>query len=308
MRLIPHIQNNQHKLTSPQWTKRAKDKNMKKTTEPKILLRRLAAFAIVAVGFVGFKMAQGDPVSAKQEAAPTATPAPMIASKPAAIVIPAATAAVNPDRTKPTEEDKVKAREIARTIAREEMIRVAEDVNALKAMERRAKHGTGLTIEEVASSYADSEYPDNADLRTWFCNYVPPVVKRIMMTTRSIVEKHGASGVRHYFMILKDHPEDLKAWAFEAHHGSAKSLKDPLANEEAFDYRRYTWVLSYARGRDEEYKNVSQTKWLADVKSSCADDAAEAYPKNKIKRDEFAKKLFNAVHATLKERGLIKES
>ena len=50
---------------------------MKKTNDPKILLRRFAAFAIVAVGFVGFKLAQDEPVSVKQqEVATAATPVP----------------------------------------------------------------------------------------------------------------------------------------------------------------------------------------------------------------------------------------
>lgn len=65
---------------------------MEKTTDPKILLRRLAAFALVAVGFVGFKLAQGEPVSAKQKEVATVVaahepePAPIAVATPAPIV------------------------------------------------------------------------------------------------------------------------------------------------------------------------------------------------------------------------------
>ena len=212
-------------------------------------------------------------------------------------------ATANAGRTNPTQEDKAKAREIARQIARGRMIRVAEDVDVAKAMERRSKYGNGLTIEEETAAYAD-EYP--AGLQEWFCAYVPPVVKRIMIATSGIAEKYGADGVRRFFMMLKDYPEDLKAWAFEAHHGASGALKDPLANEEAFDYLRNKWVVSYPRGREEEYKNTSQSKWLADVKASCTDDAEEAYPNNKTKRIECAEKLYKAVYNTLEKRGLVK--
>jgi hypothetical protein len=219
--------------------------------------------------------------------------------------LPAPTAAATADagRTNPTEEDKAKAREIARQIARGRMIRIAEDVDVAKAMERRSKYGNGLTIEEQTAAYAD-EYP--AGLQEWFCTYVPPVVKRIMIATSGIAEKHGADGVRRFFMVLKDYPEDLKAWAFEAHHGAAGALKDPLANEEAFDYLVNKWVVSYTRGHEEEYKTKSQSQWLADVKASCTDDAAEAYPKNKTKHIECAEKLYKAVYNTLEKRGLVK--
>jgi hypothetical protein len=222
---------------------------------------------------------------------------------PQASAVPTVAAMADASRTKPTAEDKAKAQEIARQIARGRMIRIAEDIDVAKAMERRSKYGTGLTIEEETAAYAD-EYP--AGLQEWFHTYVPPVVKRIMIATRGIAEKYGADGVRRFFMILKDYPGDLKAWAFEAHHGAVGAYKDPLANEEAFDYLVNKWVVSYTRGHEEEYKTKSQSEWLADVKASCTDDAAEAYPKNKTKHIECAEKLYKAVYNTLEKRGLVK--
>jgi hypothetical protein len=238
---------------------------------------------------------------------PSATLGP-VAVKPTATPATIATATPDPMRTKPTEEDKAKAREIARQIARGRMVKVAEDVDVRKAMERSSKHGTGATIEEETAAFAESDYPDNEALREWFCDYVPPVVKRIMIATRGVAEKHGANGVRHYFMILKDHPEDLKAWAFEAHHGALGALEDPLANSEAFDYLAYKWLNSYIGGRENEYKNKSQAEWLADLKESCFSDAEEAYPKNPAKRKELGDKLYKAVYDALEKRGLIKKS
>jgi hypothetical protein len=268
----------------------------------------LALFVLAVIA--GNREASAPPVVAAASPTPAPAPVPVAESTPvvaAKAVAVASAATPDPRRTNPTEEDKAEAREIARTIAREEMVRVAEDVDVLKAMERRSKHGTGATIEEVTAAFAGSEYPDNAALRAWFCDYVPPVVKRIMMASRDVAEKYGANGVRRYFMILKDHPEDLKAWAFEAHHGALGALKDPLADEEAFDYLRYKWVLSYAEGREEgSYKNMSQSEGLAEVKTSCTEDAAEAYPKNKAKRIECTEKLYKAVYGTLEKRGLIK--